>query len=302
MVPPVSPVLVRIGFLEIHWYGVLIMIGVLLGAVYAARQAPRRGIAPDHIWNGLVVCVFLGIIGARLYHVFSTPAGCTADAGYACGWPWYRHHPEDIVKIWTGGLGIYGAIVGGILGVIVYARYNHLSILDLLDLGAPGLALGQALGRWGNFINQELYGPPTGSTWYGLRIDAAHRLPIYRDLPADTLFHPTFLYESLWCLALFVLLVVLARRLAPRLRAGDIFAGYVIGYPLGRFWIELFRPDAWRIGPLATAQWVALILIAAGVVFIVLRHRRAAPPVEGEPPQEAGEVAGEPAGSGPATE
>jgi phosphatidylglycerol:prolipoprotein diacylglycerol transferase len=284
MVPPVGPVLVTIGVLEIHWYGVLILGGVLLGAVYAAREAPRRGIAPDHIWNGLTLCVVLGIIGARLYHVFSTPAGCTADAGYACGWPWYSQHPEDIVKVWRGGLGIYGAVIGGVLAVVVYARYNKLSILDLLDLGAPGLALGQAIGRWGNFINQELYGPPTGSDWYGLIIPPANRLDIYRDLPLDTLFHPTFLYESLWSLALFITLAVLARKLARRLRAGDIFIGYVVGYPLGRFWVEFFRPDAWTIGPLATAQWVALVMIACGVAFFIFR-RRSAPPAEAEAPE-----------------
>ncbi len=276
MVPPLDPVLVTIGPIEIHWYGVLILIGVLLGTVYAARQAPRKGISPDHVYNGLTLCVILGIIGARLYHVFSTPAGCTADSNYTCGWPWYSQHPADIVKIWKGGLGIYGAVAGGVLGAIVYARYNKLSILDVLDLGAPGLALGQAIGRWGNFINRELYGPPTGSTWFGLRISLENRLAIYRDLPPDTLFHPTFLYESLWCLALFIVLAVLARKLEHRLRVGDIFAGYIIGYPLGRFWIEFFRPDAWMIGPLATAQWVALISIALGVAFIIVRHRQAA--------------------------
>ncbi|HHS97778.1 MAG TPA: prolipoprotein diacylglyceryl transferase [Chloroflexi bacterium] len=273
MTPPVDPVLIQIGPFAVHWYGVLILTGVLLGAVYATRQAPRHGIDPDHIWNGLTLAVILGIIGARLYHVFSTPAGCTPETGYACGWPWYRNHPEDIVKIWQGGLGIYGAIIGGALGIILYARAYKLSIPTLLDLGAPGLALGQAIGRWGNFINQELYGPPTGSSWFGLRIDAEHRLPIYKDLPPDTLFHPTFLYESLWCLALFIVLATIARKLERRLYPGDVFAAYLIGYPLGRFWIEFFRPDAWKIGPLATAQWVALLLIVLSGAYLVIRHR-----------------------------
>jgi phosphatidylglycerol:prolipoprotein diacylglycerol transferase len=294
MTPPVDPTLVQIGPIAVHWYGILILTGVLLGAVYASRQAPRYGIASDHIWNGLTVAVLLGIIGARLYHVFSTPAGCTPETGYACGWPWYREHPEDIPKIWLGGLGIYGAIIGGVLGVVIYARVYKLPIPRLLDLGAPGLALGQAIGRWGNFINQELYGPPTGSSWFGLRIDAEHRLPIYKDLPPDTLFHPTFLYESLWCLALFITLVVLARKLERRLRPGDIFAGYLIGYPLGRFWIEFFRPDAWKIGPLATAQWVALLLIALSGTYLVVRHRWARGKTEETArPEEAAEEGAE---------
>ncbi|MBN1179578.1 MAG: prolipoprotein diacylglyceryl transferase [Anaerolineae bacterium] len=276
MSPPFGPILVTLGPVQVHWYGVLIFTGVVLGAVYASRRAVRLGISPDHIWSALTLCIVLGIIGARLYHVFSTPAECTASTPYACGWPWYRQHPLDIFKIWNGGLGIYGAVIGGIAAVAIYTRANGLALLTFLDLGAPGLALGQFVGRWGNFINQELYGPPTGSTWFGVRIDAAHRLAIYADMqqyPADTLFHPTFLYESLWCLALFVTLAVLARKLEGRLLPGDIFAGYVIGYPLGRFWIEFFRPDAWTWGALATAQWIALIAIAIGIAFIVLQHK-----------------------------
>jgi phosphatidylglycerol:prolipoprotein diacylglycerol transferase len=269
MTPPVDPILVRIGPIAIHWYGVLITTGILLGAVYAARQAPRKGIHPDHIWNGLVLAIILGIIGARLYHVFSSPRGG------GLGWEWYREHPADILKVWQGGLGIYGAIIGGVLGVAIYAWRNKLPLLTLLDLGAPGLALGQAIGRWGNFINQELYGPPTGSTWWGVKIDAEHRLAMYpiSQYPPDTLFHPTFLYESLWCLMLFLVLAYLAKKWADRLRDGDIFVGYIVGYALGRFWIEFFRPDAWMIGPLAAAQWFGLALALAGVALLILRHR-----------------------------
>ncbi len=268
MTPPVNPIALQIGPLSIHWYGILIVTGIFLGAVYAAREAPRKGVDPDHIWSGLILAMVLGIIGARIYHVFSDPQGG------GLGWSWYREHPGDIFKVWQGGLGIYGAIVGGILGVVLYSLYHKLPIWALLDLGAPGLALGQALGRWGNFINQELYGPPTGSSWWGVRIDASHRLAIYpiSEYPLDTLFHPTFLYESLWCLTLFLLLAWLARRLQDRLLPGDILAGYVIGYGLGRFGVEFFRPDAWVMGPLATAQWVGLAMAAMGLAFLVLRH------------------------------
>lgn len=269
MYPPFDPIALQIGPLAIRWYGLLIVTGVFLGAVYAARQAPRRGIASEHVWNGLVLVVVLGIIGARLYHVFSNPQGG------GLGWPWYREHPLDILKVWEGGLGIYGAIIGGIVGVIVYARYHKLPLLTLLDLGAPGLALGQALGRWGNFFNQEVYGPPTGSSWWGVRIDAAHRITTYpiSQYPESTLFHPTWMYESLWCLALFLVLAFLVWKMNDRLRAGDLFVGYVVGYAAGRFWIEFFRPDAWMLGPLATAQWVSLALIAAGVALFIVRRR-----------------------------
>ena len=288
MKPPVDPVLLKIGPVAIYWYGVLILAGVLLGTLYATRRAEQRGIDPEHIWNGLTACVILGIVGARIYHVFSTPAGCTAASGYACGWPWYRQHPWDAFKIWEGGLGIYGAVIGGALGVVLYARRHALSALDLLDIGAPGLALGQAIGRWGNFINQELYGPPTGSDWFGIFIPFENRLVIHRDLPPDTLFHPTFLYASLWCLMLFIVLALAARRWKARLQPGDVFAGYVIGYPLGRFWITFFRPDAWMLGPLATAQWIAILAVLAGVAFIVWRHQGS-----GSPPEEPVELATE---------
>lgn len=278
MKPPFGPIIAQIGPFEIRWYGVLILTGVFLGAVYAARRAEQKGLSPDHIWNGLTVCVILGIIGARLYHVFSTPAGCGPNVP-RCGWPWYRQHPGDIPQIWLGGLGIYGAIFGGVLGIVIYARYHGISILSLLDLGAPGLALGQAIGRWGNFFNQELYGPPTGSDWFGVRIEGQ----------GDTLFHPTFLYESLWTLALFIILAVLDKKLEKRLRKGDIFAGYAIGYGVGRFWIEgFFRPDAWMMGPLAAAQWFALLLIVGGGLFVLIRHRGPAP-VEQTPEQEEDE-------------
>jgi len=273
MVSPVDPVLLRIGPFAVHWYGFLITVGVFLGAMYAAHRAPSKNIDPDHVWNGLVVCVILGIIGARLYHVFSDPQGG------GLGWSYYRNHPLDIINFWDRGflgLGIYGAIIGGVLGVVIYARYHKIPILALLDLGAPGLALGQGIGRWGNFVNQELYGPPTASSWWGVRIDAAHRLLMY---PVDeypyetTLFHPTFLYESLWCLALFVALALIGQKLADRLKAGGIFVGYVVGYAIGRFWIEFFRPDAWMVGPLAAAQWAGLLLIAGGAALFVFRRR-----------------------------
>jgi phosphatidylglycerol:prolipoprotein diacylglycerol transferase len=136
-----------------------------------------------------------------------------------------------------------------------------------------GLAFGQFVGRWGNFINQELYGQPTGSSWYGLRINP--NLP-HQALPEGTdyltRFHPTFLYESLWCLAVFLILYNVHTRLSHRQRDGDILLGYIILYPFGRFFIEMFRPDAWRIGGLATAQWIAIACVVGGLVGLALRH------------------------------
>jgi phosphatidylglycerol:prolipoprotein diacylglycerol transferase len=290
MMNPIPPVIFRLGPFEVRWYGVLIMVGVFLGALWGARLARKRGLDPDHVWGILILAVVLAILGARLYHVFSTPAGCPADATYACGWPYYRHHFLDAFALWRHGgfqgLGIYGAIVGGILGVVLYTAWYRLNPLVWLDLGAIGLAFGQFVGRWGNFVNQELFGPPTRSSWYGLRINP--NLP-HQELPAGTdyttLFHPTFLYESVWCLVVFLVLYAAYTRLENRLRTGDAILGYIILYPLGRFFVEFFRPDAWTIGRLATAQWIAVGCVAVGLLLLALRHifwkRAGTPAVQG---------------------
>jgi phosphatidylglycerol:prolipoprotein diacylglycerol transferase len=271
-----NPIIFEIGPFQVRWYGVLIMTGVAIGAYFASRLTRKRGRNPDHVWGGLIIAVVMAILGARLYHVFSTPADCPPGATFPCGWPYYQHHFLEAFAIWkTGGfqgLGIYGAIVGGIIGVAIYAWWQKLSPLHWLDVGAPGLAFGQFVGRWGNFINQELYGPPTGSDWFGLKInpDRPHQPP--PDGRYDLRYHPTFLYESLWCLAVFLILYNVHARLSHKLRDGDVLLGYLILYPLGRFFIEMFRPDAWTMGGLATAQWIAIGCVVIGTIILVLRH------------------------------
>lgn len=270
-----DPVAFRLGPLQVHWYGILIVGGAVLGAYVAARLARRAGENPDHVWNMLTVVLLLGIIGARLYHVFSRPSG-----GFI-GWDYYREHPLEIIAFWNGGfrgLGIYGGFIGGVIGLLLYTHFARLRFFRWADLAAPGLLLAQSIGRWGNFINQELYGPPTTLPW-GIAIDCQHRFgdylcPPLGTVPADTRFHPTFLYESLWNLLGFGLLMTLVLRLGKRLREGDLLAAYLIWYPLGRFWIELFfRPDAWVLGSLPTASIVSLVAILAGVAGLVYNHR-----------------------------
>ncbi len=274
---PIHPILFQLGPFQVRWYGVLIMTGVVLGTWFAGRLARRRGLNPDYAWEGVIVAVILAILGARLYHVFSTPADCPPDATFPCGWPYYRHHFFEAFAVWKYGgflgLGIYGAIAGGIVGVTLYAWWRKLNPLVWLDLGAPGLAFGQFIGRWGNFINQELYGPPTGSDRFGLKInpDLPHQ-PLPPGTDYNTRFHPTFLYESLWCLVVFLILYTLHARLPHRLRDGDVTLAYLILYPFGRFFIEMFRPDAWTIGGLATAQWIAIGCVAGGSALLALRH------------------------------
>jgi phosphatidylglycerol:prolipoprotein diacylglycerol transferase len=217
----------------------------------------------------LILVVLLGIVGARLYHVFSSPAGSNL------GWAYYREHPWAVFEIWNGGLGIYGAVVGGLLGILLYTYRAKLNLLHYLDIGAPALLIGQAIGRWGNFANQELYGPPTTLPW-GIPIDEYHRIPPFNDLsqyPLTTGFHPDFLYESLWNLVGFSLMLMLGRKFSNRLKDGDLFFIYLIWYPLGRIWVESLRPDAWTIGSIPTAQIVSAVLIVIASVVLAIRHR-----------------------------
>lgn len=252
----------------IYWYGILIVCGALAGAYVASLEAKRRGIDPDHVWNALLIALILGVIGARLYHVISSPVGTNI------GFSYYMQNPMEILNFRQGGLGIYGAVAGGVIALWLYARYAKLNLAILLDIGAPGLALGQAIGRWGNFANQELYGFPTTLPW-GIPIDAAHRLPIFADLTqypeATTRFTPTFLYESLWNLGVFIVLLLIARRWKNE-KPGDLMLLWGMLYGLGRFLVEFQRPDAWLISGIATAQLIGLALIILCGVTLMYRH------------------------------
>jgi phosphatidylglycerol:prolipoprotein diacylglycerol transferase len=282
-----NPVIFQIGPFSLHWYGVFIVGGAALAAWLASRTAARAGENPDHIWNLLAWALVIGILGARLYHVFSTPAN-------GVGWDYYRENPGEIFNFWSGGfrgLGIYGGLVGGILAVVVYCAFNKLDFVKYLDFLAPNVLLAQAIGRMGNFVNQELYGPPTNVPW-AFHINPAFPCQLPDNLPTgvqvcgvpETLtqqtldwyagngFHPTFFYEALWNLAMFALLTFVFNRYGERFRKGDAVLLYFIAYPLGRFWVEMFRPDAWVMGNLATAQWIAIICIIVSVIILALRH------------------------------
>ena len=266
-----NPIAFQIGPVTVYWYGILIVAGVLAGAYVATAQARRRGQDPEHVWNALLVCLIFGIIGARLYHVFST------SRGGAIGWPYYREHPGNILRIWNGGLGLLGAIAGGAAGMVVYAKLARIPAWTWLDIGAYGLLLATGIGRWGNYINQELYGPPTTLPW-GIPIDASFRIMPFNDLllyPPTTRFHPVFFYEFLWCLIGFVLLWWVSSRLQAALLDGDVFLLYLNWYAVGRFLVEFLRPDAWMWGPIAVAQvFTAIVAVGAAALLIVRQTRR----------------------------
>jgi phosphatidylglycerol:prolipoprotein diacylglycerol transferase len=264
---------IHFGPLYLHFYGILLLTGVLAGAYLASRETQRRGINPNHVWDSLMWVLVCGIVGARLYHVFTPPpsmiaAGLTTAAYFA--------DPIKILEVWNGGLGIPGAIVGGLLGLWLYTRRAKLDFLQWTDIVAPGLALGQAIGRWGNYVNQELYGKPTNLPW-GIYIDLAHRVPGY--IQYDR-FHPTFLYESILDGLVCLTLLWVAHRFGQQLKPGSVFLLYLVLYPAARFCMELLRLDSSGLGDININQTLAVIvgLISAALLFIRQRQPAQQPP------------------------
>ena len=252
---------------HIYFYGILIMVGVVAAAFIGQAEARRKGINPDYIWDSLFWLVLAGIVGARLWHIFSPPPSMVAQGITT---EWYLTHPLDMINIRNGGLGIPGAIIGGALALWLYCRNKKISFLVLVDTVIPGVALAQAIGRWGNFFNQELYGKPTNLPWK-IYIDPAHRVPGYQNY---NYFTPLFLYESLWNLLNMAILLWMARRFEKWLKPGDLFGIYMIMYAIGRFCLEFLRLDASQVGGINFNQ-TFMILVALGAgVFLFLNHRR----------------------------
>jgi len=251
-----NPVFVRIGPIAIYWYGVLIVTGAMLAAHIASKLSRRNGRDPEIAWNLLLVCLLMGVIGARIYHILSS-------------WEYYRAHPGEMFGLQMSGFGIFGAFLGGLFGVWAYTRYHKLRFLEWADYCAPGLLLGQAIGRWGNFFNQELYGYPSDAPW-AIYIAPDHRLPGYE---AFDRFHPTFFYESLLNFAGFLILFQLARNWRRNRFHGDLVFLYGIIYPVIRFFIEFQRPDAWTVGGIPVAQCVSVGFIVVFVSLMLIRRK-----------------------------
>ena len=233
------------------------------------HDAPWRIWSPDHVWNGIIWCLIFAIIGARLYHVL-TPSPSMAAVGIESPLDYFRN-PFELVNIRSGGLGIYGGIAGGAVGLWIYARRQRIPVLSWADLAVVGLALGQVFGRWGNFFNQELYGRPTTLPW-AVYIDPAHRLPQYADVG---FFHPAFLYESLWSLMTFFVLYALVTRYRRQMLTGEVMALYLIFYAIGRTLLELVRLDSRTLTiagvdtnlAIATAVSLLVALVMAGWIL-----------------------------------
>ena len=228
-----------------YWYGVIIAVGFILAMLYCARHCRRCGIEPDTLYDFLIWMIPLAIIGARLYYVIFQ-------------WSDYRDHPIDALKIWEGGLAIYGGVIAGLLTGIVWCRKKKIPFGAMADVCAPGLLIGQCIGRWGNFVNGEAHGGPTTLPW-GMTIDG------------QSMVHPTFLYESLWNLAGFVLLHFYSKK---RRFKGEIALLYAAWYGAGRAWIEGLRTDSLYIGSVRVSQLLAIISCIAAVAVLARQYHR----------------------------
>lgn len=255
-----------IGPLYIYFYGIILMLGALAGGWLASTLAKRRGYDPDLVWDALIWALIGGIIGARLWHIF-TPTQSLVDQGITTGW--YLTHPLDAINIRRGGLGIPGAVIGGAIAVFFFCRHRKFPFLPFADFAAPALALAQAIGRWGNFVNQEVYGAPTNLPW-AVHIEPQYRLAQFASVET---YHPLFLYESIWNLINLGVLLWLGQRYKSKLKDGDIFLTYLVIYPVGRFFLEFLRLDASMVGGINANQiFMAIVAVCAGAALF-LRHR-----------------------------
>ncbi|REE55364.1 phosphatidylglycerol:prolipoprotein diacylglycerol transferase [Paenibacillus taihuensis] len=309
-----NPIAISLGPIQVHWYGIIIGFGALLGLMLAIREGKRFGISADFFMDLLLIGVPSALIGARAYYV-------------AFEWSNYKNHPSEIIAIWHGGIAIYGALIGAIIAAVIYTRRKGYDFWRIADFCAPGLITGQMIGRWGNFMNQEAHGGPVSESF--LR-DTLH-LPkfIVNQMFIDgQYYHPTFLYESLWSFTGLLVLLWLRRR--SFLRAGELFMSYFVWYSLGRFYVEGVRTDSlvfegprWLASflkvlwsPMSSFGWgameagknirisqlLAIMIILAAVTFIIVRRKQkgsipysspvetkisAAPVIQGQKAQES---------------
>ncbi|MGW7695304.1 prolipoprotein diacylglyceryl transferase [Streptomyces asiaticus] len=250
---------VHLGPLPLRAYAFCIILGIFVAVWLTRRRWAARGRDRHEVDDIAIWAVPFGIVGGRMYHVITSPDAYFGEGG----------DPWKALRIWEGGLGIWGAVALGALGAWIGCRRREVSLLDFADAVAPGLALAQAVGRWGNWFNQELYGRPTTLPW-GLKIDPAHRPETSPDIAT---YHPTFLYESLWNIGVALLLIWAGRRFA--MKRGQTFALYAAAYTVGRFWIEYLRIDeAHTFAGLRLNDWTSIAVFSVAVVLLVRSTRR----------------------------
>lgn len=256
-IQPLNPIAIDLGPIQIHWYGLIIGFGVLLGLIIALRESERRGLDKEIFTDMILFAVPIAIISARIYYVIFQ-------------WEYYSQNPGDIIKIWNGGIAIHGALIGSVLTAMVFAKVKKVSFWKLADIGAPSLLLGQAIGRWGNFMNQEAHGGEiTRSFLENMHLPEFIINQMYIN---GTYYHPTFLYESLWNIIGVIILLSLRK---VNLRRGELFLTYVFWYSIGRFYIEGLRTDSLMLTEsLRIAQVISIVLIAVAIALVIFRRVR----------------------------
>lgn len=250
----------------VFWYGIIITAGIAIGAIWGGREIERRGQDPDEFFNGLLIGVLAGYLFARITYVILDVAGDT---------PGQYTNLFDVLNIRAGGVNILGGFVGAALVVLFYVRWRRLKLWHYADVAGMVILVAQGVGRWGNFINQELYGPPTDLPW-GILIEAPYRLPQYAPLAPDVRFHPTFFYESLLLIIGFLVLMVLNNRNRDTWKEGTLFGIFLVYWGFERFLLEFLRPDQTSIGdsPITYSMLIALGITLAGVYVLMQRMGR----------------------------
>ena len=271
-----DPIAFQLGPIPVYWYGVCYAVGLAATYVVITREARRRGLDPHFVDNGIIIVAIVALAGGRMYHVIDQ-------------WQLYKDNLLAIITPPYSGLGVYGGILTGTIAVFVIIRLWKQPFWKWTDVIAPGLFVMQAIGRLGNFFNQELYGPPTNLPW-GVAIDCAHRVPQYPCGPeyplATTAFQPLFLYESISGIIGAITLLWIARRWGPRMRPGDLFLIFLIWYAAVRLALETLRTGNWTFFGVPTAMVVSLGVIIGALVVLAIRHRPGAADADrwGEPP------------------
>lgn len=256
---------IHIGPLYVRFYGIILVSGAMVGGYLAVLEARRLGEDSEHVWDALVWLLLGGIVGARIYHVF-TPSPSMMPPGTPNP---YFSNPVAIFQIWNGGLGMPGAVVGGAIALWAYTRQKDLRFMIWADIASPGLLLAQSIGRWGNYVNQELYGKPSTLPW-AIFIEPQYRLQEYIEFET---YHPLFLYESILNLLGCALLLRISHRWAKKLRPGDVFLAYLVTYPTIRFFMEFLRLDSSRLGSVNANQTLSALVFAVATTILLLRKR-----------------------------
>ncbi len=251
-----QPIFLDLGIIKIYWYSLTMFLGILIGGSLAINEAKKYLIDEDFMINMFFYLIPFSLIGARLYYVIFN-------------WSYYQNNIMEIFRVWEGGLAIHGSIIVGIIWIIFYSKKNKVNTLRLMDIVVVGLLIGQAIGRWGNFFNGEAHGPATTLTFLKslilpqFIIDGMYINGVY--------YQPTFLYESIWCLIGFVLILIIRR--FKYIKIGQPTAFYLVWYGIGRFFIESLRTDSLMFNSFKMAQLISIIMIISGVVLYFVCNR-----------------------------